>query len=171
MIYIGVDPGIAGAIAFIDGATGAAKVFDLPLKATERRIDGLALALLMREHAPAAIGGRAYLEQLHARASGGGMQQMGSMMKTVGIILGAIDCTKFPLVEVTPQKWKGKFGLIDKNPDRKQKQSERDRMRKAKSLDMARRLFPSLQADLKRAADDGRAEALLIAHWGRITQS
>ena len=88
MIYIGIDPGITGAVAFVDSASGASKVFDLPIKAAERRIDGLKLALLMREHAPTSIGGRVFLEQLHARAGGGGMQQMGSMMKTVGIILG-----------------------------------------------------------------------------------
>lgn len=169
MIYIGIDPGITGAVAFVDGATGAASVFDLPIHSADRRIDGLKLALLMREHAPASIGGRAFLEKLHARAGGGGMQQMGSMMKTVGIILGAIDCTRFPLVEVTPQSWKKTFGLIDKPSLGKEKKT--DSQRKGESLTVARRLFPALEADLKRAKDDGRAEALLIAHWGKVTQS
>lgn len=168
-VFIGVDPGIAGAIAFIDAATGRASVFDLPVRAEERRIDGLKLALLMREHAPASVGGRVFLEQLHARAGGGGMQQMGSMMKTVGIILGAIDCTRFPLEEVTPQKWKRAFGLIDKPSLGGAKKT--DSQRKAESLATARRLFPSLEADLKLAKHDGRAEALLIAHWGKVTQS
>lgn len=164
MIFIGIDPGIAGAVAFVDGGSGESKVFDLPIHSTQRRIDGLTLALLMREHAPAAVGGRVFLEQLHARASGGGMQQMGSMMKTVGIILGTIDCTRFPLEEVTPQKWKGTYGLIDK-PSLGGKRKT-DSQRKAQSLDVARRLFPGLHADLKLAKHDGRAEALLIAHWG-----
>lgn len=171
MIFIGIDPGIAGAVAFVDGATGKASVFDLPLKHDQQRIDGLALAQLMRRNAPVADDGHVYLEQLHARASGGGMPQMGAMMKTVGIILGAIDCTRFELCEVSPQKWKGKFGLIDKFPDPRVKQSERSRRTKAKSLELARRMYPTLEADLRLVKHDGRAEALLIAHWGRITQS
>lgn len=165
MIYIGIDPGMTGAVAFIDRTTGEAKVFDLPVRSDEHRIDGLALALLMRKHAPASIGGTVILEKLHARAGGGGMQQMGSMMKTVGIILGAVDCTKFPLLEVTPQKWKSKFGLVSKHGEKKT-----DAQRKAESLKVARRLFPQLVADLKRAKDDGRAEALLMAHWGKVEQ-
>jgi crossover junction endodeoxyribonuclease RuvC len=168
-MFIGIDPGIAGAVAFVDGATGKASVFDLPIRAAERRIDGLALALLMREHAPASVGGRVFLEKLHARASGGGMVQMGSMMKTVGIIIGAIDCTKFPLVEVIPQTWKRMFGLIEAPGAFRVKKTDAER--KAGSLAVARRLYPSLEAELRRAKDDGRAEALLIAHWGRVTQS
>ncbi|MDR6886117.1 MULTISPECIES: hypothetical protein [Variovorax] len=169
MINIGIDPGITGAVAFVDSATGRASVFDLPIHPKERRIDGLALALLKREHAPAAVGGRVFLEKLHARAGGGGMQQMGSMMKTVGIIIGAIDCTKFPLVEVIPQTWKRTFGLIEAPSAFRAKKTDAER--KAGSLVVARRLYPSLEAELRRAKDDGRAEALLIAHWGRVTQS
>ncbi|MBB1599504.1 hypothetical protein [Variovorax sp. UMC13] len=164
MISIGIDPGMTGAVAFIDTATGKASVFDLPISPVERRICGLQLARLLREHAPVSIGGRVYLEELHARAGGGGMQQMGSMMKTVGIILGSIDCTRLPVTQVTPQRWKKFFGLIDKPSLGVVKKT--DAQRKAASLTKARELFPALQGDLKRAKDDGRAEALLIAQWG-----
>ena len=158
MIHIGIDPGLTGAVAFVNDQHQHARalVFDLPRHATAHRLDGYALAALMREHSPADEACRVYLEQIHAAAnhSGGGasMQSMGSMMRSVGIILGAIDCTRFPLTEVGPQRWKRFFGL-DSN--------------KAKSLQLARRLYPELQPALKRAKDDGRAEAVLIAHWGR----
>jgi hypothetical protein len=51
---------------------------------------------------------------------------------------------------VTPQKWKGHFGLTkDKN----------------EALDMARMYWP--EAKLKLKKDINRAEALLIAQWLR----
>lgn len=153
-IFIGIDPGINGAVAFIGG--DRPRVFDLPRHPFEHRLDGYALAALMRQHAPADEDTKVYLEKVHAVANhsggGAGMQQMGSMMKSVGIIMGAIDCTRFPLSEIAPRGWK-KFYSLDSD--------------KAKSLALARRLYPELQDDLKRQKDDGRAEAVLIAHWGR----
>lgn len=149
-VYIGIDPGLRGAVAFID-SRGGPKVFDLAHHPRDHRLDGFALARLMRTMVGADDDAQVYLEKLHARAGGGGMVQMGSMMQSVGIIQGAIDCCRFPLTEITPQGWK-KFYRLDSD--------------KAKSLDMARRLYPDMQPHLARAKDDGRAEALLIAHWG-----
>jgi crossover junction endodeoxyribonuclease RuvC len=149
-VFIGVDPGLTGAVAFID-SRGKAKVFDLPHHPTQHRLDGFRLASLMRSMAPADDEVHVYVEKLHARAGGGGMVQMGSMMQSVGIIQGAIDCTRFPVTEITPQTWKRLYRLTSD---------------KAKSLELARRLYPELQPDLKLAKHDGRAEALLLAHYG-----
>jgi crossover junction endodeoxyribonuclease RuvC len=155
--FIGIDPGINGAVAFVSDRHTFARacVFDLPRHATEHRLDGYALAALMRKHAPADDETRVYLEQIHAAAnhSGGGasMQSMGAMMRSVGIIEGAIDCTRFPLHCVTPQRWKKFFGLTKD---------------KAQSLALARKLYPEMQSSLKRKKDDGRAEAVLLAHFG-----
>lgn len=159
MIHIGIDPGLRGAIAFVNSEHihARALVFDLPHHPTEHRLDGYALAALMRKHAPASESARVYVEKLHAVANhsggGAGMQQMGAMMKSVGIILGAVDCTRFPLLEVTPQTWKKRFAL---SAD------------KAACLDRARQLYPEVQSSLARVKDHNRGEALLIAHWGLI---
>lgn len=154
MISIGIDPGINGAVAFIDGRSGKASVFDLPRKTDVHRLDGYALAILLRANASAGEDQRVFVEQLHGSSGhtgGAGMAQTGAMMQSVGIILGAVDCTRFPVHMVTPQRWKKSFGLTKD---------------KKGSLAAARQLYPQLQSDLARVKDADRAEALLIAHWG-----
>jgi crossover junction endodeoxyribonuclease RuvC len=54
---------------------------------------------------------------------------------------------------VQPQAWKKLFGL--NGADKKD------------SLDVARRLYPALGADLARVKDHNRSEALLLAHFGQ----
>jgi hypothetical protein len=155
MIYAGVDCGISGAIAFLDSRDGSGKVFDLPRHADVHRLDGFALARLIREQIPASEDGCIFIEQIHA-IGGSAMQKMGAMMKSVGIILGAVDCTRIPVHEVRPQAWKKLFALTSD---------------KAECLEMARRLYPELQADLKRAKDHNRGEAVLIAHFGLVSMT
>lgn len=158
MIYVGIDPGINGAVAFIpDAHEGdyAPRVFDLPRHAHVHRLDGFALARLIRENVPADREGSVWIEQIHA-IGGSAMQSMGAMMKSVGVILGAVDCTRLPIHEVRPQAWKKLFRLTSD---------------KAACLDMARRLYPDLQDSLKRAKDHNRGEAVLIAHFGLATMT
>jgi hypothetical protein len=149
MIYCGIDPGINGAIAFIDSARGASRVFDLPRHPVTHRLDGFGLAKLIRENIPATETGVIFVEDIHA-IGGSAMQSMGAMMKSVGIILGAIDCTRIPMHEVRPQTWKKLYRLTAD---------------KSACLDMARKLYPDLGDSLKRAKDHNRGEAVLIAHY------
>ena len=59
-----------------------------------------------------------------------------------------------PSVEfTTPAQWKGKLGLLNSG--------------KGASREKAVNLFPSTESYLARVKDDGRAEALLLAHYGR----
>jgi hypothetical protein len=59
-----------------------------------------------------------------------------------------------PRVEfVTPAVWKAKLGLLNSG--------------KGASREKCRSIYPSTTADLQRVKDDGRAEAALIAHYGR----
>ena len=66
----------------------------------------------------------------------------------LGSILGTLQTLRLPIELVTPAQWKTALGL------------GKD---KRVSLDKARLLFPS--ADLHLAKHDGRAEALLLAHF------
>jgi len=61
---------------------------------------------------------------------------------------------------VSPATWKRAAGLVSESRD------ESDSARKRRSLDRARLLFPNLRLD--RVKDHGRAEALLIADYGRL---
>ena len=67
-----------------------------------------------------------------------------------GSILSVLQTLRLPLELVTPAVWKRGIGLSSD---------------KRASLDKARLLFPT--ADLTLAKYDGRAEALLLAHWAQ----
>jgi crossover junction endodeoxyribonuclease RuvC len=69
---------------------------------------------------------------------------------SLGSILSAIQILQLPMEFVTPARWKASLGL-----DRE----------KTSALHRARLLFPT--AELARQKDHGRAEALLLAHWGQ----
>lgn len=59
-----------------------------------------------------------------------------------------------PRVEfVTPAVWKGKLGLLNSG--------------KGASREKCRTIYPATASSLVRVKDDGRAEAALIAHYGR----
>lgn len=163
MIVIGIDSGLTGGIAFLRTGAAAPTVFDLPtfeVKVGEklrRKLDALELARLVRREVPADAGAVVYLEQLHARAEQGGstkrngMQSQGAMMECFGAVCATLQILRLPVVPVYPQSWKRIYDLgSDKTAARA----------------MGATLYPSLSADLKRVRDDGRADAVLIAHFG-----
>lgn len=169
MIALGIDPGLTGAIASINSATNAVIIVDMPTKEVaggglvSRRVDGRELANALRALVPASEAAIVTCELVHAiagKAKGqGGMQQMGSMMRSFGGIECILDAMRYETAWVRPQEWKKFYGL-------RREGEESPTIVKAKSLDMARRLFPGAQDPLKRAKDHNRAEALLIAHFG-----
>lgn len=161
MIVIGIDPGLTGACAFINTRTNAAAVFDLPTMELpgngmiRRKIDGLALAQLLRIHAPLDEDAAAFLEQVGVMGGPKGktnaLQIQGSLCRTLGAIEAVLECFRRPPTMVQPQVWKRSYGLAaDKE------------LARAK----AGALYPALAADLKRVKDHNRAEAVLIAHYG-----
>jgi hypothetical protein len=153
MITIGIDPGLTGAVAFVD-SYGTCSIEDLPtlpLPGTgmiKRRIDGRALAEIVRRFVPAGERAFVVIEDVHAMG-GSAVQTMGSMMRSVGAIETVIEMLRLPIHPVSPRTWKAHYGL---------------KADKAASLDTARALYPS--APLKLAKHHNRAEALLIAHYG-----
>jgi hypothetical protein len=159
MIAIGIDCGLTGAIAAINATTHAVAIADMPTREVaggglvQRRIDGRALANLLRTMAPeSAILTCELVHAIAGKESGqGGMQQMGSMMRSFGAIEAIVDALRLTATWPRPQAWKKFYGL------------GKD---KGEALDMARTLYPEAQAYLARAKDHNRAEALLIAHFG-----
>jgi len=159
MLTIGVDVGITGAIAFIDGCAQLVSVADLPIcvHGKSKWVDPLPLIALVRE-AKLKDGDmqmpRAFVEATHAMPKLGTVAANSKGM-TLGSTLAALQIAGVSIELVTPQKWKAALGLLMPKASDKEK--------KATSLTRARMLFPS--ADLDRVKDHGRAEALLIAHW------
>lgn len=149
-IIAGIDPGKTGALAIL-WPTGACDVFDVPLAGkppawTEwARIWGNALEFA----APDIV----VIESV------GTMPKQGIVSAfNFGEALGfvhALVLARAPKARIewpTPALWKRKMGLgSDKNASREE----------------ARRLIPVLVSQLVRVKDDGRAEAALLAYYGR----
>ncbi|MQL99471.1 hypothetical protein Taro_032186 [Colocasia esculenta] len=74
---------------------------------------------------------------------------------TYGLWIGILVATGFSVVPVISRSWKDHFGL---NGSQALKDASRE---------TAISLFPSLSSQLKRKKDHGRAEALLIAAYGK----
>ena len=155
MNYIGIDPGLTGAIACILDS-GAVSTEFLPImsnvKAAEKgrkrtHLNAQMLAYMLRSLDPAQH--HVYLEYTQAGMKGALANY--SLGHSSGIIMGVLSALGFSYELVRPQEWKKEFGLL--------------KMQKDASRTMAQQLFPSVNLALKK--DEGRAEALLIAEWGR----
>jgi crossover junction endodeoxyribonuclease RuvC len=156
VIFIGIDPGLTGAIASIDRA-GVCAVQDMPTVQlpgdglVRRRIDGLALARLLRQMVPAGNECLVMVEDVQA-IGGSAVQTMGSMMRSVGVIECAVEILRMPMQRANPRRWKRVFGL---------------KADKGESLEVARRLFPAAAGQIARKKDHNRAEALLLAMYAK----
>ena len=93
----------------------------------------------------------AVIEQV-AAMRGQGVTSMFRFGQGYGQVEMAIAAQRLPVHYVTPQKWKGYFGL------------SRD---KGVSRSVASQRFPSIATQFARVKDDGRAEACLIALYGK----
>ena len=155
MICIGVDPGVSGAIAFIDRA-GRCVIDDLPTLTRpgagmiRRKLDGKALYDLIRsridplETVLFAIEDVATLGGAKAAQIQGSLQYSKAVIETVAAIGG------YHTVLVGVQKWKAFYKL---GKDKKV------------AIKLAKELYPL--APITLVKHDGRADALLIAHYAR----
>ncbi len=148
----GIDPGLAGAVGFIDLAGEFVAVFDMPTLPTttgRRQIDPAALADILRQHAPAFT----LVERVGARPGEGptGAFSFGHSFGSITAVLAALG---LPHDLVQPAVWKRRAG-IPPGAD------------KAASVAVCKRMLPSAAAHLTRVKDDGRAEALLLALHAR----
>jgi hypothetical protein len=158
MIFVGIDPGLTGAVAAI-GCNGA-RVADIPTLEipgsgrTKRVVHGYELARLIRQLVPAGEVAIVVLEDVHAMSSSiSGSGANTSLMHSKGVIEGVLSVLRLEVRMVNTRKWKGLFGL------------DAD---KSKALAIARNLYPEIaETHLARKKDDGRADALLMAHYGK----
>lgn len=171
MIWIGIDPGLDGAVCVYD-PRGPVTFFDTPTLATgkgnKREYDIAAMANILRVcttytgygyevHAVHAAIERSQAMSFKVQ---GREQGVASSFRTgygYGIWLGILAALRIPYEAVAPVSWKKKM-LFD--------------MPKGKdsSIIKAKQLFPAAADDLKRKKDHGRAEALLIMEFVRRRQ-
>ena len=152
MIIAGIDPGLTGALAVIDTDEGTATVADLPTiewgnGAVKRALDLPALAVMLAKIMP----DRVVVERVHSMPLQG-VASMFSLGMTFGGILGVVAGLELPVMVVSPRDWKGALGLT----------ADKDTARGVAAI-----WYPLAAGMLGRKRDHNRAEALLLAHFGR----
>lgn len=159
-MIIGIDPGLKGAIAYIDIAAGMVGIMDMPVIVTERPgkkkggkrayhtgVDVKSLYGALRE----AEGAPIMIEKVSVFVGAANTSS-----ETFGRAVGRIEAVALLSSEVVdyvlPMVWKRYYGLIHGTKD--------------DSRALASNLFKNGAHFFKRKKDDGRAEALLIAaYW------
>jgi crossover junction endodeoxyribonuclease RuvC len=152
MIILGIDPGLSGALAFLDTKTGMIAVEDMPTvtvmrnRKEKREVSAqLVAAIVVKRHVEAA-----FLEKVNAMA-GQGVSSVFSFGRSAGIIEGVLAAFDIPTTLVTPQAWQKAMAVRDG------KDGSRER---------AMQLFPASAELFQRKKDDGRSDAALIAKHG-----
>lgn len=154
MRVIGIDPGLSGAIAIING-TDSLTVFDMPTMTVERngkakrQVSASELALILKTAKSDDC--HVFVEKVSAMA-GQGVTSVFSFGRSFGMIEGILAAFKLPVTYVAPATW---VKAVHRGAG---KDASRSR---------AMELFPDNQADFKRVKDDGRSDASLIAYWGK----
>lgn len=167
-LILGVDPGNSGAIALLaDGApAGFIDMPTVPRETKGNEINAKALCAALRgalQHHPGAFV-LAVLERVNAMPSigkGGERSSMGTSSafnfgESFGVVKCALASQGISYCLVQPATWKRDLGLRGKD--------------KEAGRALAISLYESAAHDLRRVKDQGRADALLIAHWGYITE-
>lgn len=153
MLILGIDPGYSGAIARLDTDTETLKILDMPIAPstkgkTELDLHALAEAL---ECPVTAAGCVSVLEKV-ATMPGQGISSAFRFGEGYGAIQMALVGHGWERNYVTPTVWKKHFKL------------SKD---KGASRALASQRFPGYAQLFSRVKDDGRAEAVLLALYGR----
>ena len=142
MIYIGIDPGKNGGIAFINEFGEIIQLLPFSEYSLIRLIKNCSSDMMCT------------LEHVHAMPKQGVSSTFNFGMN-FGFIQGVLKAYGIPYELVTPQKWKKEFSCTsDKNT----------------SIEVCKRLFPGVNlkaTERCRKDHDGMAEALLISEYGR----
>lgn len=170
MIFLGVDPGMQGAISSLSADSKLITISDFP--ELNKRIDVLKFKVIIDSI-------RAFhgcediiccLEKSTSRTQQG-VTSMFNYGVTYGILYSVLKMSGVKIVEITPQKWKKSFGLISDKKIGKV-------ITKEDAVDVAIELFPSRADMFKRMSArakrgyviyDGRADSILISEYCRRT--
>lgn len=154
MLIYGIDPGYTGAITLYWPATGDIEVHDMPTIVNAKGKPVLNQRAILDIFEPEGDGQRfAFIEQVAAMPSQG-VSSVFRFGEQFGQLQMALAATQTPYMMVTPAVWKRHFGLTKD---------------KGASRGLAMQRLPAFADKFKRVKDDGRAEATLIALYGKET--
>lgn len=156
---LGADPGAGGALALLAPDLGILAVVDTPTHEIrgKRRLDLYALSRQIRQWDMEHGIGHAIVENVGAMPgqSPNGMFAFGF---SAGALQMAVAAAGIPMTLVVPQVWKKSYGIAGGRENK-------DQARQKASM-----LFPGSAHLWARKKDDGRAEAVLLAHYGSKLQ-
>ncbi len=153
MRIIGIDPGLSGAIAVLDGIK-IFDMFDMPVmsegKKNKNQLNSAQLVNIIKRHIISNDDTFIIVEQVSAMP-GQGVTSMFNFGQTFGAIKGICAAMNLPIFYVRPAKWKKHFELINASKDAS----------RTKVIEM----YPSISDRLRRKKDVNKADAVLIARY------
>ena len=155
MLIIGIDPGISGALCFMEHGK-IINVIDMPSmadgKKNKRQVNGSQvfneISRYIKDKNPNDV--KVIIEHVSAMP-GQGVTSMFNFGQSFGILKGICSAMHLPIYYVRPAKWKKYFNLIN---------SEKDASRTR-----AIEIFPYFSANLSKKKDINKADAILIASF------
>jgi crossover junction endodeoxyribonuclease RuvC len=156
-VFVGIDPGLSGAVAFYDPLKSSFHVVDMPTKwvsrngKRRRQIDCVELGTVLDLYT-SGRDVRAFVEQVNAMP-GQGVISMFSFGRAAGVVDGELGAMGVDPVYVLPRVWQARAGLAPK-------------CGKDEHRALAKRVWPKHWKSFERAKDDGRADAALILRYG-----
>ena len=153
MRIIGIDPGLSGAIAILDGLK-IFDMFDMPVmsegKKNKNQLNSAQLVNIIKGHILSNDDTFVIVEQVSAMP-GQGVTSMFNFGQTFGAIKGICAAMNLPIFYVRPAKWKKHFELINASKDAS----------RTKVIEM----YPSISDRLRKKKDVNKADAILIARY------
>ena len=155
MFIIGIDPGISGALCFMEHGK-IINVIDMPSmadgKKNKKQVNGSQvfneISRYIKEKNPNDI--KVIIEHVSAMP-GQGVTSMFNFGQSFGILKGICSAMNLPMYFVRPAKWKKYFSLINASKDA--------------SRTKAIEIFPYFSVNLSKKKDANKADAILIASY------
>ena len=155
MLIIGIDPGISGALCFMEHGK-IINVIDMPSMAdgrkNKRQVNGSQvfneISRYIKDKNPNDV--KVIIEHVSAMP-GQGVTSMFNFGQSFGILKGICSAMNLPMYFVRPAKWKKYFSLINASKDA--------------SRTKAIEIFPYFSINLSKKKDANKADAILIASY------
>jgi hypothetical protein len=157
---VGIDPGLFGAMAVLSEAGELKLLIDMPIyhytkgesEKYEYDIKAICKELMFFNNEYTI-----FLEKMQSMPPGFRVQASFGLEKCEGIFEGMLTMRKLKYELVLPKDWQKIFGITGAKGDKK-----------SQSFQIASRLFPTAELVTPKGRKiDGRADALLIAEFGR----
>ena len=155
MFIIGIDPGISGALCFMEHGK-IIDVIDMPSmadgKKNKKQVNGSQvfneISRYIKDKNPNDV--KVIIEHVSAMP-GQGVTSMFNFGQSFGVLKGICSAMSLPVYYVRPAKWKKYFNLINTEKDA--------------SRTRAIEIFPYFSTQLSKKKDANKADAILIASY------